>query len=82
VPPDAIGPGPDVAQEYMKALSLAFFKTYIVNDPSYQVYLNASYAQYISKYPLPLSLVQSLTQEQLKQMSQGSTPQPTPPPKP
>ena len=80
VPPSAIGPGPDVAQEYTKALSLAFFKTYIANDSTYQVYLSASYAQYISKDPLPLSLVQSLTQDQLKQVSQGSTPQPTPSP--
>ncbi len=82
VPEQAIGPGPDVAQEYMKALSLAFCKTYIADDPEYQVYLSASYAQFISKYPLPLSLVQSLTDEQVKQGSEGSTSQPTPAPKP
>ena len=82
VPEPAIGPRPDVAQEYMKALSVAFCKTHIADDPEYQVYLSASYAQFISKYPLPLSLVQSLTDEQVKQGSEGSTSQPTPAPKP
>jgi len=81
VPSQAIGPGADVAQAYMKALSVAFFKTYIANEPNYQVYLSASYAQFISQYPLPLSLVQSLTPNQLKQVSEGSPPEPTPSPK-
>jgi len=81
VPSQAIGPGADVAQAYMKALSVAFFKTYIANEPNYQVYLSASYAQFISQYPLPLSLVQSLTPNQLKQVSEGSPSEPTPSPK-
>jgi len=78
VPPEAIGPGPDVAQNYMKALSLAFFQTNIANNPEYEVYLSASYAQFISQYPLPLSLVQSLTENQLRQASKSRTPAPTP----
>jgi predicted dienelactone hydrolase len=78
VPPEAIGPGPDVAQNYMKALSLAFFQTYIANNSEYEVYLSASYAQFISQYPLPLSLVQSLTENQLRQASKSRTPAPTP----
>lgn len=82
VPPEAIGPGPDVAQNYMKALSLAFFQTYIANNPEYEVYLSASYAQFISQYPLPLSLVQSLTENQLRQASKSPTPAPTPSPQP
>ncbi len=82
VPPPAIGPSPALAQEYMKALSLAFFETYITGQSQYRPYLSASYAQFISEYPLPLSLVQSLTQEQLNQVSQGSTRQPTPSPQP
>ncbi|HEY9635804.1 MAG TPA: alpha/beta hydrolase [Coleofasciculaceae cyanobacterium] len=82
VPVQAIGPGSDVAQDYMKALSLAFFENYIANNPDYRVYLSASYAQFLSKYPLPLSLVQSLREEQLKQVTGGSTPEPKPSPKP
>jgi predicted dienelactone hydrolase len=84
LPPQVIGASPDLAQDYMKALSLAFFETYIANNPDYQVYLRASYAQYLSQYPLPLSLVQSLTDEQLTQAtkSENSTPQPAPTPTP
>jgi predicted dienelactone hydrolase len=84
LPPQVLGPDASVAQNYMKALSLAFFETYIANNPDYRVYLSASYAQFLSKYPLPLSLVESLTQEQLKQATkaEGSTPQPTPTPTP
>ncbi|MFB8791388.1 MAG: alpha/beta hydrolase [Potamolinea sp.] len=79
IPPSAIGPYPDVAQEYMKALSVAFLKTYVANDPEYKVYLNSSYAQFINKDTLSLRLVQSLTQNQLKQ---SSTPAPKPSPSP
>ncbi len=84
VPPQAIGPNPAVAQDYMKALSLAFFQTYIAGQSDYQVYLSASYAQFINQYPLPLSLVQSLTENQLKRVGQGesSTPEPTLSPSP
>lgn len=78
LPGKVLGPAPDVAQAYMKALSLAFFETYIANKPEYRVYLSASYAQFISQYSLPLSLVQSLTDDQIKQVKEGSTPAPTP----
>lgn len=80
IPKSAIGPYPEFARDYMKALSVAFFKTYIANDSSYQVYLNASYAQFISQNTLPLSLVQSLTAAQLQQAQ--ANPQPTASPKP
>lgn len=80
IPRDAIGPYPEVARDYMKALSVAFFKTYIANDSSYQAYLNASFAQFISQNTLPLNLIQSLTEAQLKQAQ--ANPQPTVSPKP
>lgn len=80
VPASAIGPTPEVARDYMKALSVAFFKTYIANDSSYQVYLNASYAQFISQNTLPLSLIQSLTEAQLQQAE--ANPEATALPKP
>ncbi len=82
IPSQAIGPDPALAQDYTKALSLAFFKTYIASDRDFQVYLSASYAQFISQYPLPLSLVQTLTENQLKQASDGSTREPIPSPSP
>jgi len=78
VPPQVIGPDPALAQDYMKTLSLAFFKTYIANERDYQIYLSASYAQYLSQNTLPLSLVEFLTEEQLKQVSRSSTSGATP----
>jgi len=67
----------------MKALSVAFFKTYIAGEPAYQPYLSASYAQAISQYTIPLSLVRSLTAEQLtRERGNEATPEPTPSPSP
>ena len=84
LPPPVLGPSPNVAQDYMKALSVAFFKTYIANDVEYRSYLSASYAQFITQNTLPLSLIQSLTENQLKQVRENarSDPQPTPSPAP
>lgn len=66
LPPEVEGPTPVIARRYMNALSLAFFQTYIANQPSYRLYLSASYAQRISQDPLRLSLVRSLSADQLK----------------
>ncbi len=65
LPPEVVGPAPEVARRYMNALSLAFFETYIANQPNYRPYLSASYAQFISQDPLRLSLVRSLNADQL-----------------
>lgn len=65
LPEDVIGPSPSIAQRYTKALSLAFFETYIANDPRYRAYLSPTYAQALSRDPLRLSLVQALTLAQL-----------------
>ena len=53
-------------QDYLKALSLAFFEAHIRDRPEYQSYLTADYAQKISNPELPLHLIRSLTWEQLK----------------
>ncbi|MBD2085743.1 alpha/beta hydrolase [Coleofasciculus sp. FACHB-542] len=82
IPPQVAGPNPVTAFGYVKALSLAFFKTYVSNEPEYQQYLNASYAQYISRDEIPLVLIQSLTEEQLQGISNTSTAQPIPSPTP
>lgn len=60
IPSDAIGPNPTLARLYVKALSVAFFQTYIANQPSYRPYLSAAYANAISREPLKLNLVRSL----------------------
>lgn len=72
-----IGTRPDLARNYLKAMSLAFFEVYLRDRSDYESYLSATYTQAISTEELPLYLVKSLTPEQLEQ-AYGDTP-PTPP---
>ncbi len=60
IPSEVIGPDPTIARRYLKALSVAFFQTYIAGATQYRPYLSADYAQAISQSPLNVSLVQSL----------------------
>lgn len=66
IPASAVGPDPTIAFAYLRALTLAFFKVHLAQESQYQQYLTASYAQSISQGPLPLTLIQSLSMEQLK----------------
>ena len=72
VPPALLGPDRSNAHSYLNALSVAFFETYLLNRPEYQVYLQPAYAKYISKAPLNLSLLQSLRAEQLTPFLNGT----------
>jgi predicted dienelactone hydrolase len=72
VPPALLGPDRKHAYSYLNALSVAFFETYLLNRPEYQVYLQPAYAKYISKAPLNLSFLQSLTAEQLTPFVNGA----------
>ncbi len=65
VPPEVIGPTPALARRYVNALSLAFFGTYIANQPQFRPYLSASYGRAISQEPLRLSVVNTLNADQL-----------------
>jgi predicted dienelactone hydrolase len=60
VPSQAIGPNPALARRYVDILSVAFFNTYVANQPNYLSYLSPDYIRTISQQPLPLSLVRSL----------------------
>jgi predicted dienelactone hydrolase len=62
-----IGSNPALARRYVIALSIPFFQTYIAQQPNSRRYLSADYANRISQQPLPLSLVESLTPNQLEQ---------------
>ncbi|MEH2125658.1 alpha/beta hydrolase [Nostoc sp.] len=66
VPTQVIGSSPALARRYVKALSVPFLETYIAGQSSYLPYLSANYVNDISQQPLPLSLITSLTSEQLK----------------
>lgn len=67
VSPQVIGSSPALARRYVKALSVPFFENYVAQQPSYLPYLSTDYVNTISQQPLPLSLIKSLTSEQLQQ---------------
>ena len=71
IPSEFIGPDPELAFPTLKALSTAFFKTYIVDQSEYSIYLNPGYLKSISTKPFELSLIKSLTENQLE--TAGST---------
>jgi predicted dienelactone hydrolase len=60
LPPEVIGPSPKTAQRYTKALSLAFFQTYIANQSAYRPYLSAAYARSLTETPIQIDLIRSL----------------------
>ncbi len=73
LPPEVIGPNPEIAERYVKALALAFFQTYIAkHETTFRPYLSSAYAQSISESPLRLSLVRSLTASQLGTRQQAN----------
>ncbi len=72
VPAELIGPDPAIAQTYVKALSVAFFQTNLLNQQQYRPYLTAGYGKYISQAPLNLNLVRSLTEKQLEPFLSGN----------
>jgi predicted dienelactone hydrolase len=80
IPTPVIGVAPALAYRYIQALSVAFFKTHIANQPQFRPYLTSTYAANISRSPLELNLVQSFTAAQLAQALDGKTEEPTVPP--
>lgn len=73
MPPALLGPNPAPAYSYLRALNLAFWQTHLVNRPEYASYLRPSYAQYLSRYPLNLSLLNSSSADPLSQALQEFT---------
>ncbi|MBD2521506.1 alpha/beta hydrolase [Nostoc sp. FACHB-133] len=77
VPPALLGPDRDAVYSYLNALSVAFMETHLLNRPEYRSYLQPSYATFISKEPLNLSILQSLSVAQFNQIWSASIPQST-----
>ncbi len=65
LPPEVIGPNPKLAYLYLKAIGVAFFKTYVAEDSRYRTFLSAGYVSSISQKTLPTTFVRSLTSAQL-----------------
>jgi len=68
LPQELVGPEPTLARSYLNALSTAFFKTYLTNQSEFKPYLSSGYAKAISTSPFNLSLIQSLTPNQLAEL--------------
>jgi predicted dienelactone hydrolase/ABC-type amino acid transport substrate-binding protein len=74
------GDAPELSREYLKALSVAFMQTYVGGQPEAQSYLSGNYVKYITRKPVKLGLVRSLTPAQLQQAYGGPLPIPIVPP--
>ncbi|MBE9209175.1 alpha/beta hydrolase [Nostoc sp. LEGE 06077] len=73
VPSGLLGPDPAPVYSYLKALSVAFMETNLLNNAEYRPYLQPSYAQYISQTPLNMTLLNFLSTEQLAQALKNGT---------
>ena len=63
LPEEALGPNPQLAQDYIKAMSVAFLKTYLAEDETYRQYLDSSYIAGLSQPELPVVLAHDVTIE-------------------
>jgi predicted dienelactone hydrolase len=69
-----LAPNTPLGSEYSRALATAFMQRYTVQDMSYQPFLSAAYADYLSTDPIALNLIESLTGEQLESAYGGPSP--------
>jgi predicted dienelactone hydrolase len=74
VPSAALGPEPALARRYLKGLSVAFMKTYLLNQSNFVPYLQPSQAKPVSKDGLSLVILRSLTSEQFQRLLTGTPP--------
>jgi predicted dienelactone hydrolase len=59
VPAEIMGPTPEVTRQYMRALSVAFFRTHLLNQPGFRPYLTAAYGRSITQDPLRVDIIKS-----------------------
>jgi len=67
IPTQVIGPRPDLARAYMEVMTAAFFKAHLQEDEAALQQLQPAFAQRLGRPPLSLSLLTSLTEQQLNQ---------------
>lgn len=74
LPRELVGPDPSLARSYLNALSVAFFKNYLINQSEFKPFLSANYARIISRLPFNLSLVGIFTPAQLAEELNNNSP--------
>lgn len=65
IPPELVGPRPDLVQSYLQGLTLAFFKYTLEDDKRFAPMLGAGFVEAFGVPPHSLSLTQTLTREDL-----------------
>lgn len=60
-------PPQDLLDNYSNALSLALFEIYLANNNEYRVYFQSAYANYISKDPFNLFIIDSSAVDELEE---------------
>ena len=71
LPTEIIGPDPSLAQNYLKASSLAFLTQHLTGDTAYEALLTAEGITQLGEDPIRLTLVQSLTGPSLSEQLGG-----------
>ncbi|EDZ93242.1 MAG: alpha/beta hydrolase [Limnospira sp. PMC 1291.21] len=66
IPPEIIGPDPNFAYPYLKALSLTFFNLHIRRELDNRNYLNDAYLNTIGSSLFQMTILEELTPEQLQ----------------
>lgn len=70
IPPDIVGPRPDLARAYMQALSLAYFHLTLNQDERFRPMVKAAFVQAISNEDFPAYLSTTLSAEGLEAVLQ------------
>jgi predicted dienelactone hydrolase len=66
IPPELIGPRPDLVRSYLEVLATAFFKYTLTQDVRFAPVLTASFVESLGVEPHTLSLTTTLTQRDLQ----------------
>ncbi|HIK55523.1 MAG TPA: alpha/beta hydrolase [Synechococcales cyanobacterium M55_K2018_004] len=65
LPSQIVGPDPAIAHRYLTVTTVAFFGTYLANQPRFQPYLTPAYLHRIQDPALPVSIIRRFRQTQL-----------------
>lgn len=79
LPPNVIGPAPELAQHYANVLALLFLQGYLEQDETALSLLNAAFVNRISEAPLPIAIVDDLSAVQLSNAITDPETEPSPP---
>ena len=68
VPNTVVGPRPSSAHPALQALSTAFFRVHLAQQPEYRVYLTGDRIEQLNNNAFKLSIIRELTSERLREL--------------